>query len=305
MTLDELQQQRRSRWHADGNAVRTFEAAHDFVEQAGFCLMYPEPRQALAPTFIGAWLGTDEQLPRARAAFANPEAAEAEAMKLRLVRERVAYEWPLSESVLLVSLGIFPFFYALAADREGKQQPAWAPGQKLSKLARDTWTEIVRARQPLSEERLREQVGKGASAAALNRALHELWQRLRIMRVDRSERGDVWDTISRVSPNVIKEAEQLSAASALTALVSKYLDAVIAATQEEVETFFSPITTRSKVRDAVNALQAQREISTTQVETRAMLQITPERVPVEVRARMARDPRQQPIRARRISRPKP
>src|SRR5207302_1664564 len=72
---------------------------------------------------------------------------------------------------------------------------------------------------------------------------------------------------------------------ALSALVSKYVDAVIAATPAEIETFFSPVVSRSKVRDGVHALLAAREITTVQVGTSSMLQITPERVPYVARER--------------------
>jgi hypothetical protein len=201
-------------------------------------------------------------------------------MKLRLVRDSAAFEWPLDDSVLLIAPAVFSFFYALAADRDGRQQPAWAAGQKLSKLARDAWAEIQQARTPLGEEQLRQQLGKGISEAALRRALHELWQRLRIMRVDRTAgSGDIWDALSRCALQPIREAEQLSVPSALSALLSKYLYATVAAEPKEVEQFFSPLVARSKVRDATSALLAAREISPIQVGSHSMLQLTPAKAP--------------------------
>ena len=302
MTPDELQSERRRRWHQDGIAVRTIEAARDFLEDVGLCLMYPEVQQSPAPSLIAAWIGRDHGLPVARGAFAHPEAAEAEAMKLRLVREHAAYEWPLNESALLAAASVFPFFYALAGDRAGRQQPAWSAGQKLSKLARDAWGEFERTKQPIVEDELRQQLGKGISEAALRRALHELWQRLRIQRVDRTERGDAWEVLSASSRKALNEADQLSVPSALSALISKYLDAVIAAEPQEIEAFFSPLVARSKVRDAVHALLAAREITTVQVGVHSMLQIMPERVAPVLRGprerKPAPDPRQQPLRHR-------
>ncbi|MFZ0955848.1 MAG: hypothetical protein WAN60_05870, partial [Candidatus Sulfotelmatobacter sp.] len=67
-------------------------------------------------------------------------------------------------------------------------------------------------------------------------------------------------------------------AEALTALLSKYLEAAIAVEQSELEIFFGNFVARSKVRDAVNALLAARELSFTQVAGRSMLQITTARV---------------------------
>lgn len=283
MTLEELQKQRRARWRVAGDAVRSFETAVEWLNDVGFCVMYPEPRkpagEAPAPAFIAAWLGRSDHLPGVRSAFAHPEAAEAEKMAFRLARQRAAYEWPLGESTLLISPEAFPFFYALAADREGKQQPSWATGQRLSKLARDAWSECARAVEPVSDEQLRRQLGAGVTVSALRRALRELWQRLRIIRVDRTEEGDWWQALSRRSPEILKDAQGLSIASALSALVSKFIDAMIAATQSEIETFFSPLVARSKVRDALNALLAAREISTARVGSQTMLEITPARAP--------------------------
>jgi hypothetical protein len=62
-------------------------------------------------------------------------------------------------------------------------------------------------------------------------------------------------------------------------LISKYLDSVIAIEQAELEIFFGNFIARSKVKDAVNALLAARELSFVHVSGRSMLQITPERVP--------------------------
>jgi hypothetical protein len=60
---------------------------------------------------------------------------------------------------------------------------------------------------------------------------------------------------------------------ALSALISKYLDSVIAAEQSEVEDFFSNLVARSKVNEAVKALLAAREFSYVHVGGKPMLQI--------------------------------
>jgi hypothetical protein len=67
---------------------------------------------------------------------------------------------------------------------------------------------------------------------------------------------------------------------ALSALLSKYLDCVIAAEQTELETFFGNFVARSRVKEAVNALLAARELSFVHVSGRSMLQITPAKEPV-------------------------
>ena len=76
----------------------------------------------------------------------------------------------------------------------------------------------------------------------------------------------------------MKEGVGLSVQEALTALLSKYLDCVVAIEQADLEVFFGNFIARSKVRDAVNALLAAREFSFVIVNGRSMLQITPEKV---------------------------
>jgi len=70
----DLDQLRREKWHLDGRAVRTFDDARSFLESVGFCLMYPMRQQVLVPTFIGAWVGSDQQLPTWQHAFADRRA---------------------------------------------------------------------------------------------------------------------------------------------------------------------------------------------------------------------------------------
>ncbi|MBV8208242.1 MAG: hypothetical protein JO041_15760 [Acidobacteria bacterium] len=276
MTLDELKALRRKKWRLDGAPVRTFEECASFLEQVGLCPMVPETVPGPAPTFLGAWAGSDAAALGARGAVPSGEAAGAESMALRLVREGAAWEWPLDGSVLLIAASVFPFVSALAGDREGKQQPSWAAGQTLSKLSSDVWAEFTRATAPLNESQLRQQFGSGVSEVALRRAIHELWRRFRIARADcTAQAGNVWVRLSRSAPAAIKEAEGISVTAALSALVSRYLEAVIAAEQGEVESFFSILAAGSRVREAIKALLIAREIATVQVGNRSMLQITP------------------------------
>jgi len=71
----------------------------------------------------------------------------------------------------------------------------------------------------------------------------------------------------------------LSVAEALSALLSKYLDCVIAADQQEVESFFGNFVPRSRVRDSINALQAARELDFIRVGNRSLIQIAQPKAP--------------------------
>ena len=282
MTDLELQQLRREKWRLDGKPIRTIEQARAFLEEVGFCLMYPKRPALLVPTFIGAFVGSDERLPGWQHAFKDPRAAEATELMVRLLRERTAFEANLFEenNGFLVAASVFPYFYALMGERNPKQAPKAGSRSPYSALACDAF-ELIARNGPISKQKMQEVLGGSVSFAALDDALGELWSKLRITRVDyKASEGSVWDVLYRWAPDAVKEGVGLSVQEALTALISKYLDWVIAIEQADLEIFFGNFIARSKVKDAVNALLAARELSFVHVSGRSMLQITPEKVAV-------------------------
>jgi len=275
MTDLELDQLRREKWRLSGTPLRTLDDAHRFVESVGFCLMYPMRPPLLAPTFIGAWTGSDKNLPTQQHAFADPRAQEATQIMVRLLRNHDAYEANQFEenNAFLVAASIFPYFYALVGERNPKQVPKPKPRSEYSQLACDAFELISRAG-PISKQKMREDLGGSISFVALDRALGELWSRLRITRVDyKPEEGASWDVLYRWAPGAVREGIGLSVGEALSALLSKYLDCVVAADQQDVETFFGNFVPRSKVREAINALQAARELDFIHVGNRSLIQI--------------------------------
>ncbi len=282
MTDLELQQLRREKWRLDGKAIRTIEQARAFLEAVGFCLMYPKRPPLLGPTFIGAFVGSEDRLPRWQHAFKDPRAAEATELMVRLLRERTVFEANLFDgnNGFLVAASVFPYFYALVGERNPRLAPKAGSRSPYSALACDAF-ELIRRDGPISKQKMQEALGGSVSLAALDGALGELWSKLRITRVDyRASEGSVWDLLHRWAPDAVKEGVGLSVPEALSALVSKYLDCVIAVEPAELEVFFGNFIARSKVKDAVNALLAARELSFVHVGGKSMLQITPEKVVV-------------------------
>jgi hypothetical protein len=280
MTEQELQQLRREKWRLDGKPIRTIEQARAFLDEVGFCLMYPKRPALLVPTFIGAFVGSEDRLPGWQHAFQDPRAAEATELMVRLLRERTAFEANLFEenNGFLVSASAFPYFYALMGERNPKQAPKPGSRSPYSALACDAF-ELITRDGPISKQKMQEVLGGSVSFPALDGALGELWSKLRITRVDyKASEGSVWDVLYRWAPDAVKEGVGLSVQEALTALISKYLDCVVAIEQADLETFFGNFIARSKVKDAVNALLAARELSYVHVSGRSMLQITPEKV---------------------------
>jgi Winged helix DNA-binding domain len=289
MTDVELQQLRQSKWRLDGKPIRTIEEARAFLEDVGLCLMYPQRPALLVPTFIGAFVGGDDRLPEWQHAFKDPRAAQATELMVRLLRERSAFEANLFEenNGFLVAASVFPFFYALMGERNPKQAPKPGSRSPYSALACDAFA-LIQRDGALSKQKLQESLGGSVSLPALDKALTELWSKLRITRVDyKASEGSVWDLLYRWAPDAVKEGVGLSVPEALSALVSKYLDCTVAVEQSELETFLGNFVARSKVKEAVNALLAARELSFVHVAGKSMLQITPEKVVVTAPARVA------------------
>jgi hypothetical protein len=293
MTDQELNELRREKWHLTGRAVRTFDDARSFLESVGFCMMYPMRQKVLVPTFIGAWVGSDQQLPDWQHAFADPRAQEATELMVRLLRERAAYEANRFDenNAFLIAPSIFPYFYALVGERNPKLAPKPKPHSEYSQLACDAF-ELIQRDGPISKQKMRDELGGSVSFTALDHALGELWSRLRITRVDYNpDEGAFWDVLFRWSPDAVREGINLSVGESLSALISKYLDCVVAADQQELESFFGNFVPRSRVKEAVNALLAARELSFIRVGNRSLIQVTAAKVDSAPRAS---EPREKP-----------
>ncbi len=276
MTESDLHQLRREQWRLVGHPIRTIEEARTFIEAVGFCLMYPVRPALLLPTFIGAFVGSDDRLPTWQHAFSDPHALAATDLMVRLLREQTAYEANViaENNAFLIATSVFPDFYALVGERNPKLAPKAGPRSPYSQLACDAF-ELIRRDGPISKQKLQDALGKSISVPALDKALGELSSRLRITRVDyrANEGGSFWDVLYRWAPEAVKRGVTLSVPEALSALLSKYLDSMIAAEQGELETFFGNFVARSRVKDAVNALLAARELSFVHVGGKSMLQI--------------------------------
>ena len=294
MTLEELQQRRREKWRVGSpeQAVRTIEDGRAFLESVGFATMYPVRPLVATPTFFGAYLGSDQNLPLAKDAFRHPQSQPATELMVRLLRDKSAFEANLfPDTNFLVAGSVFPYFYGLVGDRNPKGEKK---DPKLSPLATDAFA-VIQREGPIARLRLRDRLGRELSIAAMDRALDELWSRLKIIRVDYNrEEGASWDVLYRWAPEAVNEGVHLSVPESLSALLSKYLDAAVAAEQKDVEEFFGHLVPRSKVREALNALLGARELSFVQVGSRSMVQVTPPKMPPSHRQPIAKRPGRAP-----------
>ncbi|MDR3763945.1 MAG: crosslink repair DNA glycosylase YcaQ family protein [Acidobacteriota bacterium] len=283
MTEQELLELRNAKWRTNGQPIRTQDDAREYIESVGFCLMYPLRPPVLVPTFIGAWAGSNDNLPTWQHAFADARAKDATEVMVRTLRQKFAFEAPLfGETDFLVSASVFPYFYGLVGDRNPRAPIKTGNRSEYSPLAAHVF-QVIQKDGPITKNRMREILGGELSEAAIDRALNELAMKLRITRVDyRAEQGAFWDVLLRWSPDEVREGVTLSIAESLTALVSKYIECVVAAEPTEVEEFFSTFIGRGRVREAINALLAAREFQFVHIGSKTMLQVPPPK-PVLVR----------------------
>jgi hypothetical protein len=98
---------------------------------------------------------------------------------------------------------------------------------------------------------------------AVLRAITELWQQLRIIPVVSAPGAPAkWQLLRQRFQKAIAEGASTSQVTAISVLASIYLQAVIAASMEEVELFLAPLTARSKVREVLRGLVATRQVHT-------------------------------------------
>lgn len=306
MFENELQDLRRHKWRVDTptRAVFTADDAREFLHNVGFCLEYPLRAPVLAPTFIGAVIGSDQNLPTAKYAFIHPRAKEANEFKDRLLREKSAFEAGFGEDDnLLISALEFPYFYALIGDRNPKVPPS--AGERGERRLLTHAFELIQEHGPILETDLRERLGETVSDVALSRTLSELRQKLRIVRIEETG-GAKWDLLMRWSPQMVNQGKQISAQEALSALVSKYLETCVAAEQKDVEEFFGHIVPRSRVAEVIKALLSAREFGFIQVNSKTLLRNTPRLSAEEKAAQIAAAAAPKPEgRANRSFRPPP
>ena len=153
MTEQELHQLRREKWRLNGKPVRTIEEARAFVDSVGLCLMYPQRPAVPLPTFIGATIGAEDQLPTWQHAYSDPRTTDATEMMVRMLRERAAFEANSFDenNGLLIAASAFPYFYALVGERNPKLAPT--AGSRLADSNASPSSSAIRGVHALSRSR--------------------------------------------------------------------------------------------------------------------------------------------------------
>ncbi len=154
-----------------------------------------------------------------------------------------------------------PYVYALRGDRDWRRSPQLTGSRQVSPLAIQAYKLLEAGDATIPQ--LKHALGREVSESAVLRAITELWQQLRIIPVVSAPgKPAQWQLLRLRFQKAIAEGASTSQVTAISVLASIYLQAVIAASMEEVELFLAPLTARSKVREVLRGLVATRQVHT-------------------------------------------
>ncbi len=248
----------------NGLGAMTLEDARTWLEETGLCPFSPRRQFSTftAPSFAEAVAGQRSQTPEPK------HLAVAEELLVRLERQDVAVRLnllgqPGEQQDYVVATWVLPYVYALRGDRDWRRIPQLTGSRQVSPLAVQAYKLIEAGDATIPN--LKHALGREVSEQAVVRAITELWQQLRIIPVVREPGQPVqWQLLRLRFQKAIAEGASTSQVTAISVLASIYLQAVIAASMEEVELFLSPLTARSKVREVLRGLVATRQVHTIQ-----------------------------------------
>jgi hypothetical protein len=289
-TAAQLAAARRIHWRHNADPILTINMLRDWLNASGLVLFHPRAAQlpAPAPTFIEVILGAPTPAP------SLAETEQPRALLTHLVHDSGAIPLNLLGSTIgstetpdfLVSPLAFSYIFTLRGDKAWKQPPSTSGATKVSPLALNTYNLLVEHAKDhpagisapgLSASALATQLGKEVTEKAVLRALNELWQHLRVIPVPQHDGAPtLWELTTTRFTKQIKAGANAGQPTALSALISLYLRQVIVASEDEIETFLSPLVSRSRIRDVIHALLSARQLETLVIEGRTVLHIAGE-----------------------------
>ncbi len=263
MTPDQLASARAAHWRENAQPILTLDDAKAWLERMQLCLYLPRKSQLLAPapSFAGAVLGSSSATP-------PPETIQqAHDYMVRLVADGFVvplnlFGTPGEQPDFLIVTSALAQLAALQADRNWKKPPARTGPGKVSPLAIEIW-KLLEREGVLTATEIREQLGHELTEAATIRGLSELWQNMRVAPLPQGAGEPAqWEILSTTHKKEMAKGSTMSQSTALSLLVSDYVQSVLTATAEDIEAFLSPVASRSRLRDVIRGLGATRQLKT-------------------------------------------
>ena len=261
MNAEQLKSARLARWSQNGEARLTMEAAAEWLAEVGFCPYLPAGPAGgpPAPSFLEAVVGRPAESPSAG------ERARAMELLARLIENSSAIPLKFGSSLgeqpdFVSSPDVLRFVYALRGDRNFKTGPLTVGNEKVTQLSQHCW-QAMEQQGSMDVAALQPILGRDITEAAISRALQELWGGMYIFPVlSATGQPAQWDLLFRRFPKQVAEGACTGHAEALSAMLSLYLQATVAALDEEVLTFLSPLAPQSKLREVIRGLGSMRQL---------------------------------------------
>jgi 23S rRNA pseudouridine2605 synthase len=270
LNAEQLNSARLARWSQNGEARLTLEAAAEWLGEIGFCPYVPMglTGSAPAPSFVEAVVGRPAQTPSAG------ERSRALELIARVIENSSAVPLKLGASLgeqpdFVCSPEVLRFVYALRGDRNFKTGPLTVGNEKVTPLALHCW-QAIEQQGPLDVAALQPILGRDITEAAVARALQELWSAMYIFPILRSAGQPAqWELIYRRFPKPVAAGARTGHAEAQSAMISLYLQASVAAREEEILSFLSPLAPQSKLREVIRGLGSMRQLDILDIGGRA------------------------------------
>jgi hypothetical protein len=244
--------------------VRTEEQALAFINEVGFCFLFRAPHVE-APTLWEAILGGEYH----EIGHHDYETGLAWEWKDTLVvKKQIFYGKLLKQKPTLISLAMFPYFYALS-ENYGDPEDYLDDYQagRLSYAAKRIY-EVLLQEGALPTSALRRKAGlagDGSSEAArlFDRGLAELQASLKIVKTGISDANRwkycyVYDLLPRWLPEQVAVSLRLRSIDAMQAIIRQYLDVVVVSTPQKIADLFGWPPERAN--QALGALMAAGEV---------------------------------------------
>lgn len=270
MNAEQLNSARLARWSQNGEARLTLEAASEWLGDIGFCPYMPMGLTggAPAPSFLEAVVGRPAQAPSAG------ERSRALELLGRLIENSSVVPLKLGSSLgeqpdFVCSPDTLRYIYALRGDRNFKTGPLTVGNEKVTPLSLHCW-QAIEQQGPLDVTALQPILGRDITEAAISRALQELWSGMYIFPVlGAAGKPAQWELLFRRFPKPVAAGASTGHAEAQSAMISLYLQASVAAREEEILAFLSPLAPQSKLREVMRGLGSMRQLDILDIGGRA------------------------------------
>lgn len=259
MTKEEIENLQNRKWRTRRDLrVTTEKQALEFIDDVGFCFAFASSgitagalrtlaktakdtfTNNLLPSLWEAVCGVPGGIPALHThhdPYIGPVWNWKDALPLK---KKVFYGKILKQKPTFISLKMLPFFYALFGSTTPEKDYLKEYHQgSMSREAKNIFECLLRFGS-LPNTILRGEVGMLAKADKyrFQKALTELQSTFKVVKVDISDDGTIWNIFSRWMPEIIEAASRVKREEAMREIILKYITTVVITTSQMINRLF-------------------------------------------------------------------